>query len=187
MRMSLIDGLASRQQMVIPTGLLNHKGGGLSLSVLCKQNVAELPSARVDYESEHFKKNAKGEAQKPVNPCKRAGAGDCVEEAAEEGAAEGATEGAVESAAGNLIRDADLQAALKAGQVGEYRFFAAGLESAGGAAIEGAALDTVIAEADAAAVSVAAEDAAAEAVLAEAGQTSIIGELLEVVIEVAEV
>ncbi|KAF5127100.1 hypothetical protein E5D57_008028 [Metarhizium anisopliae] len=181
MRMSLIDGLASRQQMVIPTGLLNHKGGGLSLSVLCKQN------------------NAKGEARKPVNPCKRAGAGDCVEEAAEEGAAEGAeegaaedategaTEGVVEGAAGNLIRDADLQAALKAGQVGEYRFFAAGLESAGGAAIEGAALDTVIAEADAAAVSVAAEDAAAEAVLAEAGETSIIGELLEVVIEVAEV
>lgn len=212
MRMSLIDGLASRQQMVIPTGLLNHKGGGLSLSVLCKQNVAELPSARVDYESEHFKKNAKGEVQKPVNPCKRAGAGDCVEEAAEEGAAEegaaegaeegaaegategategaveGATEGAVEGAAGNLIRDADLQAALKAGQVGEYRFFAAGLESAGGAAIEGAALDTVIADADAAAVGVAAEDAAAEAVLAEAGETSIIGELLEVVVEVAEV
>ncbi|KAK8915261.1 hypothetical protein MANI_016127 [Metarhizium anisopliae] len=204
MRMSLIDGLASRQQMVIPTGLLNNKGGGLSLSVLCKQNVAELPSARVDYESEHFKKNAKGEVQKPVNPCKRAGAGDCVEEAAEEGAAEegaaegaeegaaegateGATEGAVEGAAGNLIRDADLQAALKAGQVGEYRFFAAGLESAGGAAIEGAALDTVIAEADAAAVSVAAEDAAAEAVLAEAGETSIVGELLEVVVEVAEV
>lgn len=204
MRMSLIDGLASRQQMVIPTGLLNNKGGGLSLSVLCKQNVAELPSARVDYESEHFKKNAKGEVQKPVSPCKRAGAGDCVEEAAEEGAAEegaaegaeegaaegateGATEGAVEGAAGNLIRDADLQAALKAGQVGEYRFFAAGLESAGGAAIEGAALDTVIAEADAAAASVAAEDAAAEAVLAEAGETSIVGELLEVVVEVAEV
>ncbi|QLI70275.1 uncharacterized protein G6M90_00g079150 [Metarhizium brunneum] len=102
-------------QMVIPTGLLNHKGGGLSLSVLCKQ----------------------------------AGAGDCVEEAAEEGAAEGATEGVIEGAAGKLIRDADLQAALKAGQVGGY--------------------------------------AAAEAVLAEAGETSIIGELLEVVIEVAEV
>ncbi|KID86253.1 hypothetical protein MGU_06686 [Metarhizium guizhouense ARSEF 977] len=200
MRMSLIDGLESRQQMVIPTGLLNNNGGGLSLSVLCKQNVAELPSARVDYESEHFKKNAKGEAQKPApNPCKRAGAGDCVEEAAEEGAAEetaveeGAAEevaveeGVVEGAAGNLIRDADLQAALKAGQVGEYRFFAEGLESAGGAAIEGAALDAVIAEADAAAVSVAAEDAAAEAVLAEAGETSIIGELLRVVIEVAEV
>lgn len=195
MRMSLIDGLASRQQMVIPTGLLNHKGGGLSLSVLCKQNVAELPSARVDYESEHFKKNAKGEAQRPApNPCKRAGTGDCVEAAEEEVAEETAVEetaveetaveeGVVEGAAGNLIRDAELQAALKAGQVGEYRFFAAGLESAGGAAIEGAALDTVIAEADAVAVSVAAEDAAADALLAEAGGTTIIGELLEIFIE----
>ncbi|KAM3497143.1 hypothetical protein MY10362_009496 [Beauveria mimosiformis] len=165
MRMSLVGNYENLQQMLIPKGLLNSEGGGLGLSVLCKDNLEELPRARVDYKSREWK-NAKGEVQEPTSAAAK-------EEAA-------ATE---EGAAADAIGDADLQAALKAGEVGEYRFYAAALEGAEGAAAEAAAVDAAIAEADAVAVEVTAADAVADAAVAEAGESAILGELVEIVIE----
>ncbi|OAA72186.1 hypothetical protein ISF_01259 [Cordyceps fumosorosea ARSEF 2679] len=176
MRMALVYNEEHLQQMLIPKALLNSEGGGLGISVLCKEKLEELPRARVDYESREWK-NAKGEVQKPV---KAAEEGAVEEGAAEEGAAEGAVEeGAAveEGVAGNAIGDADLQAALKAGEVGEYRFYAAALEGAGAAATA-AEEEAVIAGADATAVEVAAEEAAADLALAEAGESAITGVVL---------
>ncbi|KFY19741.1 hypothetical protein V491_04246 [Pseudogymnoascus sp. VKM F-3775] len=59
LRMSIIDGKGYDDvQMVIPPGLLNSNGGGMSITAFCKENINDIPNQRVNYDD--WNNNIKG-------------------------------------------------------------------------------------------------------------------------------
>ena len=59
LRMSIIDGRGYNDvQMLIPFGLLNSRGGGMGITVTCKENIKDIPSPRINYDD--WKDNIKG-------------------------------------------------------------------------------------------------------------------------------
>ena len=59
LRMSIIDGKDYDDvQMVIPPGLLNSNGGGMSIMAFCTESIDGIPAERINYDDWH--KNIKG-------------------------------------------------------------------------------------------------------------------------------